>query len=124
MDNSSLNRLAEARATFNLDGAPGMASNLRGGEVKHYRAKVFKSGNSLALRLPAALGLEAGMEMELTVGPDGAYTLKRIEPPKQKLDISGFWGKCPWLEPLPRELREFEERPSTIAARKAAEGKS
>ena len=120
MDNSSPNRVAEARATFNLDGAPGMASNLRSGEVKHYRAKVFKSGNSLALRLPAALGLEAGMEMELTVGPDGAYSLKRIEPPKAKLDISGFWGKAKGLH-VP-ERRDFDERPSTIAARLAKGG--
>ena len=30
---------------------------------KEYRAKVFKSGNSLALRLPKALGLEEGAEM-------------------------------------------------------------
>lgn len=89
-----------------------------------YRAKVFKSGNSLALRLPKALGLEAGMEMELKTEPDGTYLLSRVEPPKQRIDISGFWGKCPWLEPLPRELREFDERPSTIAARKAAEGKA
>ena len=31
--------------------------------TKEYRAKVFKSGNSLALRLPKALGLEEGTEM-------------------------------------------------------------
>lgn len=119
MDKLEKNTVREMPQTFNAAGAeparkPGLAP--------HYRAKVFKSGNSLALRLPKALGLEAGMEMDLTVAPDGVYSLQRIEPPQQKLDISGFWGKCPWLEPLPRELREFEERPSTIAARKAAEG--
>ena len=31
--------------------------------TKEYRAKVFKSGNSLALRLPKALGIEEGTEM-------------------------------------------------------------
>src|SRR3546814_17375153 len=31
--------------------------------TKEYRAKVFKSGNSVALRLPKALGLKAGEEM-------------------------------------------------------------
>ena len=39
-------------------------------EKKHYRAKVFRSGNSLALRLPAGLTLSAGMEMDLTVEDD------------------------------------------------------
>ncbi len=109
MENSSDNRLREAPATFNLDGAPGLASNLRMGEVKHYRAKVFKSGNSLALRLPAALGLEAGMEMELTVGADGSYGLKPADAPKRKIDVSKFAGKAPWLKELPRY--DFEDSP-------------
>ena len=117
MEDSSQNRLAETRATFNLDGAPGLASTQRKGEGRLYRAKVFKSGNSLALRLPAALGLEAGMEMELTVTAGGSYALNRIDPPRQKIDISGFAGKAPGIKLAPRE--DFEERPSTIAARKA-----
>ncbi|RYY44427.1 MAG: AbrB/MazE/SpoVT family DNA-binding domain-containing protein, partial [Sphingomonadales bacterium] len=29
-----------------------------------YRAKTFKSGNSVALRLPKALGIKEGMEMK------------------------------------------------------------
>jgi virulence-associated protein VagC len=33
--------------------------------TKEYRAKVFKSGNSVALRLPKALGLREGEEMIL-----------------------------------------------------------
>ena len=114
------NRVKEAPQTFQAAGE--IAPLVQQPGV--YRAKVFKSGNSLALRLPKALGLEAGMEMELKAEPGGTYLLSRVEPPKQRIDISGFWGKCPWLEPLPRELREFDERPSTIAARKAAEGKA
>ena len=117
MDETPDNRLREAPATFNVDGAHGAASPLSGQGAKPYRAKVFKSGNSLALRLPAALGLEAGMEMELTTQPDGGYALKRVEPPKAKLDISGFWGKAKGLH-VP-ERRDFDERPSTIAARLA-----
>jgi antitoxin VapB len=116
VENSSPNRLQEARATFNREGA--MLAPARLAPAKTYRAKVFKSGNSLALRLPAALGLEAGMEMKLTVDAAGGYALARIEPPKRGIDISGFWGKCPGAVPPPRE--DFEERPSTIAARKAA----
>ncbi len=122
MKNTSRDRVKEARATFNLDGASAMASSLRNEEAKSYRAKVFKSGNSLALRLPAALGLEAGMEMELTVEPGGGYALTRIEPPRAKIDVSGFWGKAPGIKLAPRE--DFEERPSTIAAREAARKES
>ncbi len=77
---------------------------------KPMRAKVFKSGNSLALRLPAALGLEAGMEMELTAAADGTYALKRADAPKRKIDGSKFIGKAPWLKELTPEDREFEHR--------------
>jgi antitoxin VapB len=87
---------------------------------KEYKAKVFKSGNSLALRLPKELGLREGSTMVLRE-EHGGYHFEPDEAPKRKLDISGFWGKAPWLRPLPPELREFEERPSTIAAREAAE---
>ena len=117
------NRVKEAQAVFKA-ATPWLTSTESRADAGIYRAKVFKSGNSLALRLPKALGLEAGLEMELTGEPDGSYSLRPAEPAKQRIDISGFWGKCPWLEPLPRELREFDERPSTIAARKAAEGQA
>lgn len=123
------NRLREARATFKMDSGAetnwGMSHDLSSAAKKHYRAKVFKSGNSLALRLPAGLGLEAGMEMDLKVLSDGSYSVCRIEAPQPRIDVSGFWGKCPGIKLAPRE--DFEERPSTIAARalearKAAEG--
>jgi antitoxin VapB len=115
MDKSEKTTVREMPQTFNV-GA--VESEWLAPAGKTYRAKVFKSGNSLALRLPKALGLEAGIEMELSVSSDGGYALKRIEPPKAKLDISGFWGKCPGLRLAPRE--DFEERPSAIAARDAA----
>ena len=38
--------------------------------------------------------------------------------PRKKLDVSAFWGKAPGLKLAPRE--DFDERPSTIAAREAA----
>lgn len=88
--------------------------------TKEYRAKVFKSGNSLALRLPKALGLEEGSEMVLREMRDG-FVVEPAERAKRKIDVSGFAGKAPWLKPLSPELREFEERPSTIEARKRKE---
>ena len=86
---------------------------------KSYRAKVFKSGNSLALRLPADLGLKEGTTMllreeraEFVFHPEGAAP--------RKIDVSGFAGKLPGFKPAPRE--DFEERPSAIARRKALSG--
>lgn len=87
--------------------------------AREYRAKVFKSGNSLALRLPKALGLEEGAEMLLRE-ERGKFEFEPVDAPKRKLDISGFWGKAPWLVVPPRE--DFEERPSAAAARKASGG--
>lgn len=86
--------------------------------AKEYRAKVFKSGNSLALRLPKDLGLKEGSTMVLREQPSG-FVVEPEDQSKRKIDISGFAGKAPWLKPIPPELREFEERPSAIAARKA-----
>lgn len=85
--------------------------------TKEYRAKIFKSGNSLALRLPKALGLEEGTEM-IVREERGEFRFEPADKPKAKIDISGFWGKAPWLKVPPRE--DFEERPSAIAAREAA----
>lgn len=76
---------------------------------KEYKAKVFKSGNSLALRLPKALGLEEGSEMVLREMQQG-YSLEPVEKPKRKIDVSQFAGKAPWLKPATSEDREFEGR--------------
>lgn len=77
------------------------------------RVKTFKSGNSLALRLPASLGLEAGMEMELTVEPDGGYRLNPVPAKKRKFDIDKVWGcaKGSGLQFIKPEDRIFKERP-------------
>lgn len=86
---------------------------------KVYRAKVFKSGNSLALRLPKELGMKEGATMVLREERAG-FVVEPEDAPRKKIDISGFAGKAPGLKPLPPEYKEFEERPSTIAAREAA----
>lgn len=109
MENPSHNRLAEARATFNLDGAPGRSIVRIDADAKVHRAKVFKSGNSLALRLPKALGLTEGLEMELQLAPDGTYALRRADAAKRMIDGRKFIGRCPDLEALPRQ--DFEDSP-------------
>lgn len=85
--------------------------------AKEYRAKVFKSGNSLALRLPKALGLKEGSTMVLREEQVG-FVVEPEERATKKIDISGFAGKAPGIKLAPRE--DFEERQSTTAARKAA----
>ncbi len=84
--------------------------------VEH-TAKSFKSGNSVAIRIPAALGVEP--DREWIVEEKGGDLVLRPKPKaKRKIDVSGFWGKAPGLKLAPRE--DFEERPSVIAAREAA----
>jgi antitoxin VapB len=84
---------------------------------KEYKAKVFKSGNSLALRLPKELGLKEGSTMVLREERAG-FVAEPEDAPKRKIDVSGFAGKAPGIRLAPRE--DFEDRPSTVAARKAA----
>ena len=76
---------------------------------EEYRAKVFKSGNSVALRLPKALGIKEGTEMRVREEA-GRFVVERAEPAPRKIDLDGIWGAIPWLKPLSTEDREFEER--------------
>lgn len=75
-----------------------------------YIGKTFKSGNSVALRLPKGLGVPEGVEVRMVWDAPMTFHVEPVEQPKKKIDISGFAGKAPWLKPIPRELREFEER--------------
>jgi len=84
-----------------------------------YRAKTFKSGNSVALRLPKGLGIDEGIEMKVRE-EQGHYIVERVEQPKRKLDVDKFWGKAKGLH-VP-ERYDFDERPSTIAARRRSAG--
>ncbi len=83
-----------------------------------YVGRTFKSGNSVALRLPKGLGVPEGVEVRMVREAPMTFHVEPVEQPKRKIDISGFAGKAPGIKLAPRE--DFEERPSTIAARKAA----
>ena len=79
-------------------------------DKKHYRAKVFKSGNSLAVRIPAGTKLSAGMEMDLTI-EDGEYlSMQPIDPPKRKFNIAKVAGSAQSLSFIKDYDRLFEER--------------
>ena len=79
---------------------------------EEYRGKVFKSGNSLALRLPKGLGAEEGAEMRLVRETPTSFRVEPVATPRRKIDVDSFWGKCPGLVPPTREQREFDDRPS------------
>jgi len=68
--------------------------------MKEYRAKVFKSGNSLALRLPKALGLEEGVEM-IVREERGKFAFEPVPVEAKKIDLTGIWGAIPGLKRQP-----------------------
>ena len=73
------------------------------------KGKVKTWGNSLAVRLPKALGLKAGDEM--VVREDrGKFAFEAASAKDDRIDLTGIWGSVPGIKPLTREEREFEER--------------
>ncbi len=83
--------------------------------VDEYHGRTFKSGNSVALRLPKGMGIPEGTEVRMVKEAPMSFKIEPVDAPHKTIDISGFAGKAPWLELAPRE--DFEERPSTIARR-------
>jgi antitoxin VapB len=69
--------------------------------TKEIRAKTFKSGNSVALRLPKALGIKEGIEMTVRE-EQGRYVVEPAEKPTKTIDLTGIWGSVPGLKPLAR----------------------
>lgn len=69
--------------------------------------KVFKSGNSMAVRLPASFGAVAGTPVEVRE-EQGRWIVEAPTQVRRTIDISGFAGKAPGLQPAPRE--DFDER--------------
>ena len=83
--------------------------------TKEVRAKTFKSGNSVALRLPKALGIKEGVEMKVRE-EQGHYVVEPVEGPKRKLDVDKFWGKAKGMIHVPAPKEDFEPRPSSLKA--------
>jgi len=74
------------------------------------RTRTFKSGNSVALRLPKGLGVEPGVEM--TVREErGRYIVEPVEQtPRKKINLTGIYGSGAGLKPLRPEDRIFAHR--------------
>lgn len=77
--------------------------------TKEIRAKTFKSGNSVALRLPKALGIKEGVEMKVRED-QGKYVVEPVNMAKKKIDLSGIYGAGAGLKPLRPEDRLMEPR--------------
>lgn len=58
--------------------------------TNEYRAKVFKSGNSMALRLPKQLGLKEGDDVTLVPHADGSISCWRQSDAKRV--FMGLYG--------------------------------
>ena len=73
------------------------------------RTKTFKSGNSVAVRLPKALGVEPGVEM--TVREErGRYIVEPVDKQPKKIDLTGIYGAGAGLKPLQPRDRVIEAR--------------
>jgi antitoxin VapB len=110
MNDQNENQLREMQQGFRHAVPMAEWPNSTSGAQNPMRAKVFKSGNSLALRLPAALGLEAGMEMAIASDGAGGYHLRRAPAVTRKFNIDAIWGiaKDLDLKPMAPDDRMFD----------------
>ena len=76
-----------------------------------YVGRTFKSGNSVALRLPKGLGVAEGQEVRMVREAAMTFRVEPIDAPKKKVDLTGIAGSMPWLKPLTKEDREFDPSP-------------
>lgn len=53
---------------------------------REFKARTFKSGNSVALRLPKALGVLEGDEVGLVEHADGRFSMWRVDDADKVLD--------------------------------------
>lgn len=77
--------------------------------TKEIRSKTFKSGNSVALRLPKSLGIKEGVEMKVRE-EHGRYVVEPVDSPRKTIDLSFLKGRTAGLKLLKPEDREIEAR--------------
>jgi antitoxin VapB len=108
------NQVGEERHPFDFSRFAGSAPWLKMVEKQHHKTKIFKSGNSLAVRIPAGTKLAAGMEMELVVEDGQFLSYEPVDLPKRKFNIAKVAGSAKGLGYVERADRSFEPRPSSI----------
>jgi len=82
------------------------------------QTRIFKSGNSTAVRLPASFGAVPGTVVEVRE-EQGRWVLEPVAETPRKIDVASFYGLCPDIEPIGD--RSFDERPSERVKRENAE---
>ena len=87
---------------------------LKSVEKEHHRTRIFKSGNSLAVRIPAGTALKQGMEMELMIEDGQFLSYDPVDAPKRKFNIAKVAGSAKGLNYVDSGDRSFEARPSAI----------
>lgn len=107
-------QVSEERHPFDFSRFAGSAPWLKMVEKQHHKTRIFKSGNSLAIRIPAGTKLTAGMEMELVVEDGQFLSYEPIDLPKRKFNIAKVAGSAKGLNYVERTDRSFEPRPSSI----------
>ena len=89
--------------------------------TKTFRTKIFKSGNSVALRLPKSFEVPEGTEVNVVREAPMSFRFEPVDAPKRKIDVSKFAGKAPGLKELPRY--DFDDVPRDWPAFDEADGK-
>jgi antitoxin VapB len=112
-------KLNEDRRAFKLDRIFGSAPWMKTSEKQRHKTKIFKSGNSLAVRIPAGTDLVAGMEMELVVEHGQFLSYGPVDQPKRKFNIAKVAGSATSLRLIEDDERLFEERSLDWPDRKA-----
>lgn len=107
-------QVSEERHPFDFSRFAGSAPWLKIVEKQRHKTKIFKSGNSLAIRIPAGTKLTAGMEMELVVEDGQFLSYEPVEQSKRKFNIAKVAGSAKGLKFVEREDRSFEPRPSSL----------
>ena len=88
--------------------------------TKEYRAKTFKSGNSVALRIPKSLGLKEGDDVVIVAHRDGSFSFWPESDGAKVLDglygafSAGFMSEG--RGDIGQEEREWSGRPRNEAA--------
>lgn len=80
--------------------------------VEH-TAKSFKSGNSVAIRVPAALGVEPDREWLVSKDENGDLVMREKPKAKRKFNIEKVWGigRGLGLRKIDPQDRVFEDSP-------------
>jgi antitoxin VapB len=76
------------------------------------RTRTFKSGNSVAVRLPKSLGIGPGVDVSVRE-ERGRYIVEPmiVEAKPGKIDLTGLYSSGGELAPMSREADDYEDLP-------------